>query len=81
MTAAEKRGALLFFGKAKCVQCHAVSGRTAVGESNEMFTDFEERVIGVPQVAPFFGVGQATSPSMGRGKTRIRVGADFWESR
>src|SRR5215467_579653 len=58
MTAAEKRGALLFFGKAGCVQCHAVSGRSAVGESNEMFTDFEERVIGVPQIAPFFGVGQ-----------------------
>lgn len=58
MTAAEKRGALLFFGKAQCVQCHAVSGRSAVGESNEMFTDFSERVIGVPQIAPFFGVGQ-----------------------
>jgi cytochrome c peroxidase len=58
MTAAEKRGALLFFGKAKCVQCHAVAGRSAVGESNEMFTDFSEHVIGVPQIAPFFGVGQ-----------------------
>lgn len=58
MTAAEKRGALLFFGKAQCVQCHAVAGRSAVGESNEMFTDFSERVIGVPQIAPFFGVGQ-----------------------
>jgi len=58
MTASEKRGALLFFGKAKCVQCHAVSGRSAVGESNEMFTDFEERVIGVPQIAPVFGVGK-----------------------
>src|SRR5215469_5128796 len=58
MTAAEKHGALLFFGKANCVQCHAVSGRSAVGESNEMFTDFQERVIGVPQIAPFFGVGQ-----------------------
>ena len=58
MTASEKRGALLFFGKAKCVQCHAVSGRTAVGASNEMFTDFEERVVGVPQIAPFFGVGK-----------------------
>jgi len=23
-----------------------------------MFTDFQERVIGVPQIAPFFGVGQ-----------------------
>ena len=57
MTDAEKRGALLFFGKASCVECHAVSGRSSVGESNEMFSDFEERVIGVPQIAPFFGVG------------------------
>jgi len=59
MTDSEKRGALLFFGKAECVQCHAVSGRSSVGESNEMFTDFEERVIGVPQIAPFFGVGHS----------------------
>lgn len=58
MTTPEKRGALLFFGKARCVQCHAVAGRSAVGESNEMFTDFQEHVIGVPQIAPFFGVGQ-----------------------
>ena len=58
MTAAEKRGALLFFGKAQCVQCHAVAGRSAVGESNEMFTDFSEHVIGVPQIAPFFGLEQ-----------------------
>jgi cytochrome c peroxidase len=28
------------------------------GQSNEMFTDFKERVIGVPQIAPFFGVGK-----------------------
>ena len=53
MTAAEKRGALVFFGKAACVQCHKVDG-----ESNEMFSDFQERVIGVPQIAPSFGVGQ-----------------------
>jgi cytochrome c peroxidase len=58
MTSAEKRGALLFFGKAKCVQCHAVAGRSAVGESSEMFTDFGEHVIGVPQIGPIFGVGQ-----------------------
>ena len=58
MTAAEKRGALLFFGKANCVQCHAVTGRSTVGESNEMFTDFKEHVIGVPQIAPFFGAGR-----------------------
>src|SRR5579864_1113534 len=58
MTTSEKRGALLFFGKAKCVQCHAVSGRSSVGETNEMFTDFQERVIGVPQISPDFGVGK-----------------------
>lgn len=48
MTLSEKRGALLFFGKARCVECHAVSG-----ESNEMFSDFKEHVIALPQVAPF----------------------------
>jgi cytochrome c peroxidase len=54
MTTGEKRGALLFFGKAGCVTCHAVSGK-----SNEMFTDFQNRVIGVPQIAPHFGVGES----------------------
>lgn len=52
MTAAEKRGALLFFGKAGCVQCHAVAG-----PANEMFSDFQNHVAGVPQVAPVFGIG------------------------
>jgi cytochrome c peroxidase len=47
MTASQKRGALLFFGRAGCVQCHAVAG-----ESNEMFSDFETHILGVPQVAP-----------------------------
>src|SRR5262249_49459280 len=42
-----KRGALLFFGKAGCVGCHSVAG-----ESNEMFSDFQNHVVGVPQVAP-----------------------------
>jgi cytochrome c peroxidase len=45
-----KRGALLFFGKARCVECHAVSG-----QANEMFSDFKEHVIGVPQIAPAVG--------------------------
>jgi cytochrome c peroxidase len=44
---AEKRGALLFFGRAGCAQCHAVSG-----SSNEMFTDFQEHAIAVPQLVP-----------------------------
>src|SRR5919206_417948 len=44
---AEKRGGLLFFGRAGCAQCHAVSP-----SSDEMFTDFREHAIGVPQVVP-----------------------------
>ena len=47
MTTSQKRGALLFFGKAGCVTCHAVSGR-----SLEMFSDFENHVLAVPQIAP-----------------------------
>jgi len=46
----QKRGALLFFGKAGCVECHRVSG-----QSNEMFSDFDQHVIGVPQIAPIAG--------------------------
>jgi cytochrome c peroxidase len=53
MTAAQKRGGLLFFGKAGCESCHAVAG-----PSNEMFSDFKEHVIGVPQIAPLFGIGR-----------------------
>jgi cytochrome c peroxidase len=50
MTTSQKKGALLFFGKAGCVACHAVSG-----QSNEMFSDFTQHVIGVPQVVPVGG--------------------------
>src|SRR5262249_50374082 len=39
LTDDQKRGALLFFGKAGCVQCHQVSG-----QSNQMFSDFKEHV-------------------------------------
>jgi cytochrome c peroxidase len=53
MSASEKRGALVFFGKGNCVACHAVSGR-----SSEMFSDFQMHVAGVPQIAPEFGVGK-----------------------
>jgi cytochrome c peroxidase len=52
MSESEKRGALLFFGGAGCVSCHAVGGR-----SNEMFSDFAEHVVGAPQIAPAFGAG------------------------
>ena len=47
LTVAEKQGALLFFGAAKCSVCHSVAG-----QSNEMFSDFQEHVLGVPQIAP-----------------------------
>jgi len=51
MSLREKKGALTFFGKGQCVACHAVSGK-----SNEMFSDFEMHVMGVPQIAPEFGI-------------------------
>ena len=54
MTDAEKRGALVFFGEGKCISCHATKGR-----SNEMFSDFENHVAGIPQLAPAFGVGRS----------------------
>jgi len=63
MTRSQKRGALLFFGKAKCVQCHAVAG-----QSNEMFSDFKERVIGVPQISSDFGVGKGNVVCDGPGE-------------
>jgi cytochrome c peroxidase len=50
LTIEQKKGAMVFFGKGRCVQCHAVSGR-----SNEMFCDFNQHVIGVPQIAPVPG--------------------------
>jgi cytochrome c peroxidase len=47
LTPPQKRGALLFFDKAGCVACHTVAG-----ESNEMFSDFQNHVAGIPQIAP-----------------------------
>ncbi|TFW32655.1 cytochrome-c peroxidase [Massilia horti] len=63
MTQQEKRGALLFFGKANCVACHAVSGN-----ANEMFSDFKMHNIGVPQIAPVFGVGSGDTIFDGPGE-------------
>lgn len=54
MSDSQKRGALLFFGDAGCVACHAVAG-----ESNEMFSDFALHRIAGPQVFPEFGVGKS----------------------
>jgi cytochrome c peroxidase len=63
MSDSQKRGALLFFGKANCVGCHKVDG-----DSNEMFSDFEEHVIGVPQNAPTFGAHQGNVIFAGPGE-------------
>lgn len=52
LTPSQKRGAVIFFDKGKCSTCHSVAG-----QSNEMFSDFQMHNIGVPQIAPFFGVG------------------------
>ena len=57
MSASQKRGALLFFGQANCVVCHAVAG-----QANEMFSDFQEHAAGIPQIAPFFGIGKGNVP-------------------
>jgi cytochrome c peroxidase len=64
LTNDQKRGALLFFGSANCVACHTVSG-----QSNEMFSDFREHVVGVPQIAPEAGnpkAGNVTFDGPGR---------------
>jgi cytochrome c peroxidase len=45
ISATAKRGALIFFTWGKCSQCH----------SGDLFTDFENHNIGVPQVGPGFG--------------------------
>lgn len=50
LTEEQKQGAILFFGRAGCVECHAVGG-----QSNEMFSDFKQHVIAVPQIAPKVG--------------------------
>ena len=50
LTDDQKKGALLFFGTANCVNCHAVSGA-----SNEMFSDFQQHVVVVPQIVPTVG--------------------------
>jgi cytochrome c peroxidase len=47
MTLSQKRGGVLFFGKGGCVACHAVAGT-----SNEMFSDFQQHVAGIPQLVP-----------------------------
>lgn len=83
MTASEKRGALTFFGKGNCSSCHKVEGK-----SNEMFSDFQEHVVGVPQVAPVFGYPTGNFPFAGKGgdedfgrEERTGNGADRYKFR
>jgi len=47
LTAEQKRGAILLFGRAMCGECH-ITGLYA----NEMFSDFDTHVLGVPQIVP-----------------------------
>ena len=63
MSVPEKKGALVFFGKGGCVACHSVAGN-----SNEMFSDFQMHVLGVPQIAPEFGVGRGNVVFDGAGQ-------------
>jgi cytochrome c peroxidase len=44
------------------VRCHAVAGG-----ANEMFSDFDNHVAGVPQIAPVFGVGTGNFQFLGPG--------------
>src|SRR5256886_7530671 len=69
LTDEEKRGALLFFGSAKCVACHAVAE-----QSNEMFSDFRAHVIGVPQIAPAVGNPAAGDGCFCGARPQERVG-------
>lgn len=57
MTIPQKRGALLFFGKANCISCHQVKAK-----SNEMFSDFKMYNAGIPQIYPKFGKGTGNVP-------------------
>lgn len=64
MTSEEKRGALLFFGKARCSSCH--SGPLLGGQN---FAN-----VGIPQIGP--GVGSAAPLDIGRGE-EIRQVAQY----
>jgi cytochrome c peroxidase len=58
MSSPQKRGALVFFGEGRCVTCHSVAG-----DSNEMFSDFREHDIGVPQLVPRVTNNQFDGPA------------------
>jgi cytochrome c peroxidase len=47
LSASQKRGGILFFGKGDCGECHITQGY-----AGEMFSDFDAHVLGVPQIVP-----------------------------
>jgi cytochrome c peroxidase len=57
LTEGQKRGAVVFFGKGNCSSCHTVGG-----QSNEMFSDFNNYNVGIPQISPRFGEGTGNVP-------------------
>lgn len=71
LTADEKRGGLLFFGRAGCVACHAVAG-----EANEMFSDFRDHNIGVPQLVPRATNAQFDGPAANEDFGRAEITGD-----
>ena len=66
MTEQEKRGALLFFGAARCSTCHSVAG-----QSNEMFSDFQDHVIGIPQIVRNARAGKEAVKDLAIGSSLI----------
>ncbi len=62
LSEAERRGAVVFFGKGGCVTCHATGGA-----SSEMFSDFRNHRIGGPPLAPEFGPGLGNVQFAGEG--------------
>lgn len=61
MSAGELRGALLFFDKAGCAQCHG----------GPKLTDWKFHNLAVPQIGPGFGSGAAQTPRSDKGRYEV----------
>ncbi len=69
LAAAELRGALLFFDKAGCAQCH----------SGPRLTDSRFHNLAVPQIGPGFGSGAGETPRSDKGRYEVtRQDADLY---
>lgn len=71
LTGDEQQGALLFFGQAGCVGCHAVAGG-----ASEMFSDFQDHAIGVPQLVPRVTNNQFDGPGANEDFGREEITGD-----